>query len=191
MKNQKEKIIFIAMLIIASTLISFYFDSQISNAFSLIRTASLDSFFLGLTFISSEIILFGILTALFLYYGKKKILPLWITMALAGVISFIVKFSIQRPRPFQLGIVSVLPSLEKASHLIWNFSFPSFHAMVIFCTIPIFVKQFPKFKYVWITLAVLVGLSRVYFGVHFLSDVIVGASVGYLIGWLVLRKIGK
>ena len=191
MKNQKEKIIFIAMLIIASTLISFYFDSQISNAFSLIRTASLDSFFLGLTFISSEIILFGILTALFLYYGKKKILPLWITMALAGVISFIVKFSIQRPRPFQLGIVSVLPSLEKASHLIWNFSFPSFHAMVIFCTIPIFVKQFPKFKYVWITLAVLVGLSRVYFGVHFLSDVIVGASVGYLIGWLVLRKIRK
>jgi len=95
---------------------------------------------------------------------------------------------VQRARPFQLGIVSVLPVLEKASHSIWNFSFPSFQAMLVFCAIPVISKEFPKFKYIWIIFAGLVALSRVYFGLHFLSDVIAGSLIGYLIGLFVINR---
>ena len=59
--------------------------------------------------------------------------------------------------------------------------------MLAFCAIPFLSKEFPKFKYFWIAFASLIAFSRVYFGVHFLSDVIAGGLIGYLIGWFVLK----
>jgi len=76
-------------------------------------------FFMGITFISFEIIVFSFLTLLFLWKKQKLVLPLWITLGLAVAVSFLLKVVIQRQRPFQLGLVSVLPVLEKASHSIW------------------------------------------------------------------------
>ena len=103
---------------------------------------------MGMTFISSEIIIFFFLTSLFLWQERKRkwILPLWLSLGLSALISFLLKIAVQRPRPFQTGIVSVLPVLEKSSHLIWNFSFPSFQTMLGFCAVPILSKEFPKFK---------------------------------------------
>ena len=60
--------------------------------------------------------------------------------------------------------------------------------MLVFCAVPLLSKEFPKFRYVWIFLACLVGFSRIYFGFHFLSDVIAGAVIGYLLGAFVIRK---
>ena len=165
---------------------------------SLLRNKILTDFFLGLTFISSSVIIFFFLTSLFLWkeHKRKWILPLWFTLGLSAIVSFVLKFIIQRPRPFQLGLVSILPVLEEASQSVWNFAFPSFHAMLVFCSIPILSKQFPKFKYVWITFASLVAFSRVYFGLHFVSDIICGGIIGYLLGVIVIKlekehKIGE
>ena len=177
------------ILIVLAIAVSFYFDSKIVEGVYLIRNSFLDNFFLGITFISSKIIIFFFLTSLFLWSENKRrwILPLWFTLFLSIMISFILKIVVQRARPFQLGIVSILPVLEKVNHLIWNFSFPSFQAMLAFCAIPILSKEFPKFKYVWILFATLVAFSRVYFGLHFLSDVIAGGFIGYLLGLLVIK----
>jgi membrane-associated phospholipid phosphatase len=60
--------------------------------------------------------------------------------------------------------------------------------MIIFCTIPFISRKFPRFKYIWIISALLVAFSRVYFGLHFLSDVIVGGLIGYLIGIIVIKQ---
>lgn len=186
--NKRGRIIFVVLIILI--ILSFYFDLEIVEGISSTRNNLLDDFFLGMTFVSSEIIIFFILTSLFLWkeHKRKWILPLWLTLALSVIVSFLLKIFIHRQRPFQLGIVSVLPVLEKANFLIWNFSFPSFQAMLAFCAIPILSKEFPKFKYFWIIFAGLIGFSRIYFGLHFMSDVLIGGLIGYLIGMLVIRK---
>jgi len=52
----------------------------------------------------------------------------------------------------------------------------------VFSALPILNKKFNKLKYIWLVFACLVAFSRVYFGVHYMSDVLTGALVGYLIG---------
>ena len=182
-----KRVVFIFALVMLIIFVSLYFDSEIVEGVSLIRNNLLNDFFMGITFVSSKIMVFFFLTGLFLWKKKKFILPLWLTLGLAVAVSFLLKIAVQRQRPFQLGLVSVLPVLEKASHLIWNFSFPSFQTMLVFCAIPLLSKKFPKLKYWWIAFAVLVGFSRIYFGLHFLSDVIAGGAIGYLLGVIIIK----
>ena len=187
--NKKRGLILGAVLILA-LIVSFYFDVEIVYGASLLRNKVLNDFFLGLTMISSSIIILFFLTSLFLWKENKRkwILPLWTTLGISALTAFIVKITVQRQRPFQLGLVSLISGLEEASHSIWNFSFPSFHAMLAFCAIPILSNQFKKFKYVWIVFAVLVACSRIYFGLHFLSDVLIGSVLGYGIGIVVMKS---
>lgn len=185
----KKRGVIIFAIAVVLILVSLYFDSQIVRGVSLIRNSFLDNFFIGVTTASSALIIFFILTSLFLWQEKKRkwILPLWLTLAASTVLVFLLKITVRRPRPYQLGIVTALPMLQEAAHSVWDFSFPSFQAMLAFCAIPILNKEFPKFKYAWIAFACLVAFSRVYFGVHFLSDVIAGSLIGFLIGVIIVK----
>lgn len=195
---KKNKGVIFVILAVVSIIVSLYFDSQIIRYISLLRNSVLDKFFLFITIVSSEVIIFLILTSLFLWREHKRrwIAPLWLTLGISAIVSFILKITIQRARPFQLGIVSLLPSLQEKAFSTWSFSFPSSHAMLAFCAIPILSQQYPKLKKVWIGIAILIAFSRLYFGLHFLSDVIAGALIGYIIGMLVVKleketKFGK
>jgi undecaprenyl-diphosphatase len=142
-----------------------------------------------MTSVTVEIIIFFLLTSLFLWRERKRkwILPLWAALGFSSIVSFLIKILVQRPRPFQLDLVAIFPVLESASFLTWNFSFPSLQAALVFSAIPILSKEFPRLKWVWIVFAGLVALSRVYFGLHFMSDVIVGGLIGFLVGSLIVR----
>lgn len=182
MKKRVYVIVLLALIVL-----SFYFDNQIVNYFSKVHNYVIDDFFLGITFVSSEIIILFFLTSLFFPAKRRKwVLPLWFTLFLTVVTSYLLKIIVKRQRPFQIGLTSILPSLESSVYGLWNFSFPSFQSMMAFASIPILAREFPKFKYVWISFAFLVALSRVYFGVHFMSDVLVGGVIGYLIGLTIL-----
>jgi undecaprenyl-diphosphatase len=114
---------------------------------------------------------------MFLWNERKRewIGPLWSAFISSIVISYILKFLIARPRP--------IADLSFAISA-FNFSFPSTHAAAAFAALPILDKEFPKFKWFWISFVMLVGLSRIYLGMHYLSDVIGGALLGYTIGFL-------
>mgnify|MGYP001597438974 CR=1 FL=1 len=187
--SEKKGLVFRWFFLAVAVFLSFYFDSQLVKLFSLIRTAVLTDFFMGITFVSSVLILFLFLTLLFIRENKRKwILPLWLSIALSVIGSFLLKVSVQRARPYQIDLVTVVGDIASASHNIWNFSFPSFQAVLVFAALPFLGKEFPKFKYVWFVFAGLVALSRVYLGLHFVSDVLVGGLIGYGIGMLIVHK---
>jgi undecaprenyl-diphosphatase len=59
-----------------------------------------------------------------------------------------------------------------------SFSMTSSHAVNIFAAMVFLTARYRKFWPIFISIAVVVAYSRVYVGVHYPSDVIVGAAIG-------------
>jgi undecaprenyl-diphosphatase len=89
----------------------------------------------------------------------------------------LMKGSVGRRRPFvELPLVTglVIPPDE--------FSFPSGHTAASFVMTVVAGSAFPALFAPLLVLSLLIGLSRVYLGVHYPSDVLVGALLGILSG---------
>jgi len=182
--------IIIYFLFIFALIICFYLDTSVSLVIESIRTNFLTNFFVFITQITNEILIILFFSLFFIWKDDKRkwILPLWFSFVVGAILSLIIKISVQRLRPFQQGLVTTLPSLIEQSHSIWNFSFPSSHTLLAFCLLPILIKVYPKLKVFFISLGMLIGFSRIYLGLHFLSDVFAGAIIGYGIGKLIVIK---
>lgn len=78
-----------------------------------------------------------------------------------------------RERPYQSGGETVFHGPG------FNFySFPSGHAATSFAMAEVLGRQHPKQKHLYYALATVVALGRIHKNKHFLSDVVVGASLG-------------
>jgi undecaprenyl-diphosphatase len=168
-------IIGLAIAIVAG-IIGFAYDSAIAELFKSMQNAFLSNILFIFRPVIAMIIL-GLLFVVFLIMEKKRrwALPLALSFISSVIISFAIKFIIMRPRPFGFTETIALTNLP-------DYSFPSSHVVFIFSALPILSREFPRLKYIWVALAVLVGVSRIYFTDHYLSDVIFGAIIGYLIG---------
>ncbi len=65
-----------------------------------------------------------------------------------------------------------------------SYSFPSNHAINNFAAAAFFSKLFPKYKIILFVSASLVAISRVYLGLHYPSDIIAGAAIGMIFGYI-------
>lgn len=127
------------------------------------------------------VIIFGVLV------WRKHLHSAWLVgLAVAGgvVLNQALKFFFHRPRPELWPVTAPRPT---------TFSFPSGHATVSFCLCGVLIWLGWRFirpavwRIVWTILLsffiLMVGLSRIYFGVHYPTDVLGGYISGAF--WLV------
>lgn len=143
----------------------------------------------------SGVFFIGGLTILLVMFIRNKKLKFAIPLNLVLVVGLnsLLKNIIQRPRPNNYRIIDES-----------GFSFPSGHSMVSVAFYGFLIYLIYKYinnktiKYSLITLLfsliILIGLSRIYLGVHYASDVVAGycLSLGYLVVFTsVIGKVGK
>lgn len=68
-----------------------------------------------------------------------------------------------------------------------NASFPSGHAMVSAAAMTVFAVLYPRYKVIFASVALAMGVSMVWMYYHFVSDVLAGWYIGALIGIALAR----
>ena len=91
----------------------------------------------------------------------------------------IIKPFFERMRP-NLSLQDVVMRAEHFS----GYSFTSNHAANIFCAAVFFGCFYPRYRILFLVYASFVAYSRVYVGVHFPADVVIGGAWGAGLGWL-------
>ncbi|QQG39031.1 MAG: phosphatase PAP2 family protein [Candidatus Woesearchaeota archaeon] len=171
-----KKLHLITLLSVIALIISFFFDKEINKFIFGLNPSFLKSFMLILDNWVTSVVLFLVIPSIILFRKRKKMVFLWITLVLGYLIATVLKVLIVRERPD-------LALIQEDS-----FSFPSRHAAVAFSVLPFMLEE--KHYWIWI-LAILIGLSRLILGVHYLSDVIAGGLIGYYVGYSLLRLYKK
>jgi len=110
-------------------------------------------------------------------------LPLVLSVALGSLGVEGAKWAVYRDRParhFAAASHSPPVRVRMPAVQLYDRSFPSGHAQAAFGTATYASLLYPPVTVLAFTLATLVGLSRIYLGVHFPLDVIAGATTGAL-----------
>lgn len=143
-----------------------------------------DSFFPFITNVKNWYIAYIIIWLILLINGGKigKIASVGIILVIVAsdqISSNLLKNLFERIRPCNaLEDVNLLVNCSR------SFSFPSSHAVNNFAVAFYFYKLYPKFKWLLFTIAFLAAFSRPYIGVHYPSDIVAGALIGMLIGYI-------
>lgn len=131
-----------------------------------------------------SILLWLVICGFLFIFGREKGKKVAILCLFALLISFsltvVLKYAVAEPRPFLvLNNINLL-------HLEGDYSFPSSHTVTAFAGGVIMGKKY-GYLMVLMALAVLIGFSRVYIGVHYPLDVIFGAVLGISCALITLR----
>lgn len=160
-------------------------DRWLETALMAFRHPTLVKTFLMVTVLGkfSIIVIFTLLLTAFLWHlNQKRFLSgLWASVGGAALFSYVMKITIERPRPLA-GVY------EETS-----FSFPSAHAALSVAFYGYLLywlwrrsnwSRRVNLTFSWLVLTFLIGFSRLFLGVHYLSDVLGGYLLGAL--WLLV-----
>lgn len=124
-----------------------------------------------------------LILVLFSAYSRREKLEILLVVGLSSIIARFgvtetIRFFYHRPRPF-----SVLPVHQLLTDGAW--SFPSGHATFFFALATVAYLYNKKWGIAFFAASLLIGVSRVVAGVHYPSDIIGGALIGGIVGYLV------
>jgi undecaprenyl-diphosphatase len=103
------------------------------------------------------------------------------TLIVSHLIVQLVKRTVGRPRPSR-SMASTALVLEPD-----RFSFPSGHAAAAMSVAFVYASAYPSLALPLVMLAGAVGVSRVFLGVHYPGDVLIGQLIAVLTGLVALR----
>jgi undecaprenyl-diphosphatase len=110
-----------------------------------------------------------------------------LTIALCyALVDAVIKPIVARQRPTSIESVEATAAKRDLPPLPPTYSFPSGHATATFGAAVAVSRMWPRTAFVWWTLAVLIGYSRIYLGHHYPLDVIGGAVLGVAVAFWVL-----
>ena len=158
------------------------FDTTITHAIYAWRSPALTGFMNGITVLGSHVFLAAAMIAviLFLIKTQKKNAFLFSFILTFGVaLNFLLKNLLHRPRP------DFMPLIHEPSY-----SFPSAHAMnsfIFYACLSYFIfRKLLSKTLAWMHIigagivVLLIGISRIYLGAHYPSDVVAGYAAGLL-----------
>ena len=171
---------FILILVLVQLEKTMNIDENFYNLIIKIKSDELTNIIKAITNLGDTfIIITGIIICFLLF--RKKVYPILITSNILGIVivNQTLKHIVMRPRPDFIHLVEET-----------GFSFPSGHSMAAFGFYGYFIylinisKLSKKIKIILTTILsiiiLLVGLTRVYLGVHYISDVVAGFIMSFI-----------
>lgn len=163
---------------------SFEFDKQILLALRELQSPLLDKIMLGLTYGGEPevLVVLSLCLGLWLLYRGQRSQATILGIAAAGavVLNNLLKIAFGRARPL----------LWERVVDVGQYSFPSGHAMISLVILGaigyLLSSKFPRWRWLIIGITIVlvagIGLSRMYLGVHWPTDIIAGYAAGIV--WL-------
>lgn len=151
------------------------------------------------TYLGDGLILFLITTTFIIIWDEQKILwkicAIAMTLTSTHIIIQWLKRIVYRERPYDF----YLPLVEKGQYTInalfellsKESSFPSGHSAIIFALVTILCCIYGRRLLFLYSIALFIGFTRIYIGVHFPSDVVAGAVIGISVGRLLFEIVHK
>ena len=183
-------VIFITVMVLALTGVIEEFEPTLHTLLN--PNGEIGEFMHSFTVFGDTILdVFLIAVLVFLPFTTKQVgVPVAVTAIVSTVLNKVIKAVVARPRPDE-----ALRLLE-----IDGFSFPSGHAMnnaaiyiaIMLCLLPLCKTKAQKGIVITIftLIPLIIGISRVYFNVHFASDVVCGWCLGAIVA-LVMTEFVK
>lgn len=161
-------------------------DMHISSLVAAFRTPTLVNFFLWVTMLGkSQVVLVFALTFLAILYLLKEqplILPFVTVLAGSTAFTWLGKVAFHRPRP-DLAVYTEHSLSFPSGHSVISVAFYGFVVFLLVSRTQVWKR---KVNYIFAggLVAIMIGFSRIYLGVHYMSDVWSGYLLGTL--WLVV-----
>lgn len=146
-----------------------------------IRHEAVTPFMQGITFLGNSGWFWVFVSIILIFWKKYRKIGMASSLALMGSFilnNLILKNAVGRIRPYE-----VIPDLVLIGNKAWDASFPSGHSGCSFAAATVFFLMFPKkIGIPAIILAAIIAFSRLYIGIHYPTDVLVGTLDGILLG---------
>lgn len=139
----------------------------------------LDHTFPWLTYLGSHLAVILFILLSFIITKQRKISRrLLLLYGIQSAIVYSLKFLVQRERPFHF-LQEMTSKLSKGPGEILDPSFPSAHAVFSFMMASLLARWFPQNRVIFFIIAGFISWTRIYLGLHYPTDVIMGAFLGY------------